>query len=718
MCSVCHTSTAFSLHFNPAAADTFTHLLDSVQCGECLLALEKEDNNQQVAKQRHVVGKKRLFEGVPQAVLCSAVPKIPTKKPKPKRRALRTFPQPYDVHFSSALKEEWLTELDAEKEAAVDAVKIVISDDDVHLTMARGHADILIKSQQLKLHTVEGKSVIVLPESATHGDNEESTIKCNVPETIPTSFRSTRAVRAEVVANGYVFDCTTAAVKRTSEGNHWLHQALLQGGDPPRDKPLAPNTPREFKKGLNEHQKQAVEMVRQHPLVFVQGPPGTGKTTTAVGIIRFFASFSRQIGATLVCAPSNAACDELAIRLHAMGADVLRVVALSRERQPSRLPDSILFHKQLDERISRLPRDDPLRALHEQYRKKSFLKKKKQSRYNRLVLPLKAEILGQYSVLCMTCVEASILDRLPVDLRRRISFVVIDEAGQCSEPEALIPIECNPCGVRRVVLLGDHKQLGPVVKSRETVARFLATSLFHRQVEARRASLLAPPALLQPVLLEAQYRMHPVLAAFPSAYFYGGKLQSMTAKRNAAAAVYPFPRREMPLVFLNYPGNWEQRSLDGISFCNEREAEVVLSLLRMLLADAKMVRPADIGVITFYRGQEDLLVRRAKARYPDLPLTSRTGGQSVNTNVVEISSVDGFQGREKRFIVISCVRSNEEHGIGFLNDDARINVALTRCKQALFVVGSLATLKDPKNAQTAFHAFALHCETNDVVKCV
>ena len=242
--------------------------------------------------------------------------------------------------------------------------------------------------------------------------------------------------------------------------------------------------------------------------------------------------------------------------------------------------------------------------------------------------------------------------------------VLVDEASQTTEPEVLIPIVH---GAQRVILVGDQCQLQPVVLSLQCKACNYHRSLFERLIEMG----------IKTQLLSVQYRMHPALSEFSNATFYENKLVNGITERNRPVLVkFPFPDQTRPLVFWHVVGK-ESLGSKGGSYQNFVEAMSVIEVIRTLL-DCKC-QQNKIGVITSYTGQRLLLMN----------LLVQNGLRDV-----ECSSVNMFQGREMDYIVYSCVRSNERHEIGFLKDPKRLNVALTRARFGMIIVGNTSLLHD------------------------
>lgn len=365
---------------------------------------------------------------------------------------------------------------------------------------------------------------------------------------------------------------------------------------------------------LNESQEIAVRAALTRTLTLVQGPPGTGKTmVSAVIVYNIVQQFGKKV---LVVAPSNTAVDQLALKINNAGLKVLRIMSRRRENSTNEV-DFLCLHNLLREF------EDTDLAKH--------------------------ELIRSADVICCTCVTAG----QKLFNRYSFPFVLIDEAVQSTEPLSLIPCVY---GATNLVLVGDHKQLGPTILSKEVVKCGFKQSLFERLLRIGVA----------PYLLSVQYRMHPELCSFPSEYFYAGQLKTGAAGTKC----------------LNFPSNFfyisngkEEISQSGTSFINRSEAVLVENIIRFLFKNG--VLEQQIGVITPYEGQRSYI------------LSKIFGNEPGN---LEISNVDGFQGREKDFIIVSLVRSNTYQGIGFVADKRRMNVTLTRAKYGLAIVGNPFTL--------------------------
>jgi hypothetical protein len=402
-----------------------------------------------------------------------------------------------------------------------------------------------------------------------------------------------------------------------------------------------------FDAELNPPQLEAVaRAAAARDLALVHGPPGTGKTRTLVEVIRQAMARGERVLAT---AASNTAVDNLAERLVDHG-----VVRLGH---PARVAPAV-EHRSLDALLdasdaARLARrwraeaqalarrrDPAARALHADAR--------------RHLEAEQARILARAPVVCATAAGAD--DSLLGDTR--FDLVVLDEATQAPDPIALAALARG----RRAVLAGDPCQLPPTVIDLGAARAGLGTTFFER---------LAPT--VPPSLLVVQHRMHRAIMDFPSRAMYGGRLvaaPAVAAHRLEDLGVAADPLRPGPLVVIDTAGTGWSEENDDPSTRNPGQAERTAAEVRRLLG--RGVAPGDLAVITPYDAQARLL----RELLPG----------------VEIGTVDGFQGREKEAIVVDLVRSNPDGALGFLADRRRLNVALTRARRQLVVVGDSATL--------------------------
>jgi hypothetical protein len=424
---------------------------------------------------------------------------------------------------------------------------------------------------------------------------------------------------------------------------------------------------------LNAVQREAVQFaLSARDVGLIHGPPGTGKTRAAVEVIRQAIRRGRRV---LACAPSNLAVDNVFQRLLAFGERAVRLghpARVSPELRAGTLdllvehhPDVQLARKLVKQAMTlfreadRFTRAAPKPGQKRQLREdaKSLL-----ADARRLEAQAVDSILGSASVLCAT---TTALDSQILGVRR-FDLAVIDEACQSTEPGCWLPIlRCD-----RVVLAGDHCQLPPTVVSREAAAEGFGVSLFERLM-----ALYGPGIARR---LKVQYRMNESIMEFSSAEFYEGQLEADASVGSHLLAGLPDVAAvcltQSPLEFLDTAGAGfdEELEPDGESRLNRQEAELVRRKVQELMGAG--LAAGDVAVIAPYAAQVRLLRERL-----DVP-------------GLEIDSVDGFQGREKEAVVISLVRSNPRGEIGFLGDLRRMNVAMTRARRKLVVVGDSATL--------------------------
>lgn len=449
----------------------------------------------------------------------------------------------------------------------------------------------------------------------------------------------------------------TFAVDETSVSGYLYHRLLGHEVEPQvirctlPTRFSAPGLPE-----LNHSQVFAVKSVLQQPLSVIQGPPGTGKTVTSASIVYHLSRMGQ--GQVLVTAPSNVAVDHLTEKIHKTGLKVVRMCAKSREAIGSSVEELTLHYQ-----VQHLDTADKTEFRKLQHLKKEVgeLSTQDEKKYKQLKRSTERELLMAADVICTTCVGAGD----PRLSNVRFTKVLVDECTQATEPECLIPIVM---GAKQLVLVGDHCQLGPVVMCKKAAKSGLQQSLFERLVALG----------VKPVRLQVQYRMHPALSEFPSNTFYEGALQNGVthAERERPTLEFPWPVASKPMLFYISLGA-EELSASGTSYLNRTEASNVEKVVTRFLKCG--VTPDQIGVITPYEGQRAYIVSYIQ----------RNGALRKQLyNEIEVASVDAFQGREKDYIVMSCVRSNEGKSIGFLNDPRRLNVALTRARYGVVLLGN------------------------------
>ena len=463
-----------------------------------------------------------------------------------------------------------------------------------------------------------------------------------------------------------------------------LRDVLLGEREPEFDKPLTLDLP----SSLNAPQQAAVQFaLSARDIAIIHGPPGTGKTTTVVEIARQAALRGQKV---LACAPSNTAVDNLLERLAKFDLRVVRVGHPARvqedlqshtldalvERDPAMemVRDMLREADQLSAQAGRTTRAQPLPGSRQMLRQETKQLREDAKRLERQVI---AGYLDDADIICATTtLDPEILGDRTFDL------TVIDEACQSTEPG------CWPVIHRtdRLVLAGDHCQLPPTVLSVPAAEQGFAISLMERLVGHYGERVTRR--------LAVQYRMHSHIMQFSSDTFYDGSLiadQAVTAHRLLDLPNVPaLELTDQPLMFIDTAGaSWdEEPEPDGESRRNPEEGKLVLKLADRLL-DAGLAADA-IAVIAPYAAQVRWLREHCSHRQ------------------IEIDTVDGFQGREKEAVIISLVRSNPTGEIGFLGDTRRMNVALTRARRKLIVIGDSATLGGHPFYAELLEYFELH----------
>jgi superfamily I DNA and/or RNA helicase len=436
---------------------------------------------------------------------------------------------------------------------------------------------------------------------------------------------------------------------------------------------------------LNSQQQAAVQMIlAATDLAIVHGPPGTGKTTTLVQAIK--AMVAQDGKSILVTAPSNTAVDLLSEKLAAEGLNVVRVGNPARvnERQMALTLDSRMAAHASFKEIKKLKRQaSEYRDLAQKY-KRSFGKAERDQRkalfaearslmkeVERTEDYIAADVLSKAQVITATLVGANHYTVKHL----KFETIVIDEAGQALEPACWIPV----LKAQKVVMAGDHCQLPPVIKSMEAAAGGLRTTLMEKCVAHH------PEAV---VLLEEQYRMNKEIMGFSSQQFYEGRLQA-----HASVANRLLFENDSPLLFIDTAGCGYEEQQEGTSTYNPEEARFLLKHLDNLMQqvgvlDAGKKLPS-VAVISPYKHQVAVLKELVEGTASLLPFAQ----------AIQVNTIDSFQGQERDIVYISMTRSNSEGTIGFLSDIRRMNVAMTRARKKLVVIGDSATL-----AQDIFYA--------------
>ncbi|WP_020596941.1 AAA domain-containing protein [Spirosoma panaciterrae] len=444
---------------------------------------------------------------------------------------------------------------------------------------------------------------------------------------------------------------------------------------------------------LNPSQVAAVEkIVSANELAIVHGPPGTGKTTTLIQAIKTLIKQDHQ--KILVVAPSNTAVDLLSEKLHDEGLNVLRIgnpARVSDRLMALTLDHKVAEHSAMKEAKKLKKQANEFRNMAHKY-KRNFGKAERDQRkalFDEAHRIMKDVANTEQYVIDDLVAKAQVITATLVGANhytvRQLTYhtAVIDEAGQALEPACWIPI----LKAQKVVLAGDHCQLPPTIKSPEAARKGLARTLLEKCVE------LHPEAVS---LLDEQYRMHEHIMGYSSQVFYENKL-----KAHASVARHSLFEGDTSLAFVDTAGCGFDEKLDGTSSTNPEEAALLMRHLSQQVADLSTHYNVEnfptIALISPYKQQINIL-KEQLLHYPDL----QAYGPKISVN-----TIDSFQGQERDIVYISLVRSNTEGDIGFLSDIRRMNVAMTRARKKLVIVGDSATL-----ASLPFYAdFITYAET-------
>ncbi len=429
---------------------------------------------------------------------------------------------------------------------------------------------------------------------------------------------------------------------------------------------------------LNTSQLAALnKIVSANELAIVHGPPGTGKTTTLVQAIKTLVQ--REHRQILVVAPSNAAVDLLSEKLADEGLNVLRAGNPARisQRLLSLTLDSKTAEDSRMKEIKKLKKQaNAFKDMAHKY-KRNFGKAEREQRkalFDEARKIMKEVEQTEQYIQDNLIKEAQVITATLVGANhysiRNLKFhtVVIDEAGQALEPACWIPI----LKAEKVIMAGDHYQLPPTIKSYEAGRQGLNHTLMERCVALHPASV---------VMLEEQYRMHANIMGYSAQVFYQDKL-----KAHHSVAGHLLYAGDVPLAFVDTAGCGYEEQTEGNSISNPEEAAFVLKHLTQLVIALRAYYTPEtfpsIAVIAPYRQQLQLL-QELLPHHPELVAC----GDRISVN-----TVDSFQGQERDIVYISMTRSNTENTIGFLADTRRINVAMTRARKKLVMIGDSATL--------------------------
>ncbi|KAG7447300.1 P-loop containing nucleoside triphosphate hydrolase protein [Guyanagaster necrorhizus] len=478
--------------------------------------------------------------------------------------------------------------------------------------------------------------------------------------------------------------------------------------------------------GLNATQVRAMAQMIGERFSLVQGPPGTGKTKTIIETIKLLKVHFETPQPILVCTYTNVAVDNLVEGFVAAGVNPIRVAfggktrsaiesytfeykmqnhplysraekvsedikMLEDEVKETQLRAKEVAQKVNDGRTDLVQRlDGMLKAIAKNEERIQTLKGKLYA----LTQQMTKDVLGNADVICTTCLTAASRVLEATDF----PVVFLDEASMSTEPASLVPLMK---GSRHVALIGDHKQLPPVIVSRLGKSMKLDMSLFER---------LIVEGMIPSIMLDIQYRMHPAISAFPALEFYGtslldgtvdtgGNILSRLAPPNSQHLQKDRNGQRPSVVFLDHAGAESSKDRSRV---NWNEAHIVASVVEDLLLTNPELSGDDIGIIAPYAAQISLLTRlfNVNTRYKQRFSLVLGEHRAMQIGSIEIKTVDGFEGREKEIIIFSTVRNNAGGHIGFLADRGRLNVGLTRAKRGLFIVGSISTLSVGRSVKT------------------
>jgi len=448
---------------------------------------------------------------------------------------------------------------------------------------------------------------------------------------------------------------------------------------------------------LNDSQNQAVRNVLSaQEVAIIHGPPGTGKTTTLVQAIRLVLKNKENALSVLVTAPSNTAVDLLTEKLANEGIKVLRIgnpARVEEEVQKYTLDNQIAMHPLFKDLKKFRKEAENFRQMAGKYKRNFGADEREQRKllYAEAKKLLKEagelekyiikDILDRADVITATLVGAA----NPLLSEKRFDTVFIDEAAQALEPATWIPI----LKAEKVVFAGDHWQLPPTVKSMEADRKGLSKTLFEKCMLRHRK--LDNPV---DVMLRTQYRMNEAIMQFSNEQFYDNQLIAHDKVKHWVVG-----ENIAPIEFIDTAGCGFEEVLysETGSTANPEEAKLLFRHLNFLIQEIEnqnIKEVVSVGIISPYKAQTHLIKEELaafKKEYAEKFISDNPEKNQLRFDI-EVNTIDSFQGQERDIIYISLVRSNSEGEIGFLKDTRRMNVAMTRARKKLVVIGDSATL--------------------------
>ena len=559
-----------------------------------------------------------------------------------------------------------------------------------------------------------GDLVIATPCKKPHGEEQNGTVVEISKRSITLAYissapnyllRKKQAIRLDLFTNDISFSRMQKALTKVKSNPHFkrilLGKPFISNSDTQPFEKISSS--KFFNSHLNDLQQKAInDSLYYQDIFFLHGPPGTGKTTTLVESILQHQKLGKKV---LVCADSNVAVDNLVEKLVQYTSSIVRLgnaVKVNKEvvsqsldyklEQVQHFKDAQSLYKQIDEirkkqQEATFPSRDLKRGLSDAQIKRyartrrttrgipiAVMKKMgawltHQERINecqhkaRILEKLAIEeILNETSIVCSTNINAGspMLEEYLNTSKTQFDVCFVDEATQSVEPSILVPALLTP----KLILAGDHLQLPPTVLSQK--AKGLNYSLFERLIELYDYSHYTQ--------LSVQYRMNEKIMAFPNKTFYNNSLKAHESVASHRINISSNKISSNPVEFIsltNSSGNEEQLQ-ESTSYFNKVEAQKVEDIVSNFVDSG--ISKNSIGIISPYTAQVQYLKKFS------------------TLEDVEIKSIDGFQGREKDIIIVSFVRSNSQGNLGFLQDQRRLNVAITRARKKLILIGDTKTL--------------------------